>query len=118
MTELRWWEYDGVAKHKVKGELGGINKVEVERAVGKTTALNIKEYSMRHYRNNKEAKVNLASSFGLLCFVEFDLTSNRFTEMSSTDDSATEEVIGDACLTALAHAHDPNPALRRPDRHL
>jgi hypothetical protein len=49
-------------------------------------------------------------------FVEFDLASNRFTEMKSIDDSATEEEIGDACLTALAHAHDPNPALRRPDQ--
>ena len=49
-------------------------------------------------------------------FEEFDLTGNRFTDMSSTDDSATESNIDDACLTALAHAHDPNPALRRPDQ--
>ena len=37
-------------------------------------------------------------------------------DMSSTDDPAKEEDIGDGCLTALAHAHDPNPALRRPDQ--
>ncbi len=58
----------------------------------------------------------MACSFWVAFFTEFDLTSNRFTDMRSTDDSATEEKIDDACLTALAHAHDPNPALRRPDQ--
>ncbi len=114
--KLRRWDSDDSAERKIRDKLGGFNKFEVENAVGKTTALNIKEYILQRYRNNREAKGNFTYSFWVTFFVEFDLISNRFTEMSSTDDSATEEVIGDACLTALAHAHDPNPALRRPDQ--
>ncbi len=61
--KLRRWDSDDFAERKIKDKLGGFDKFEVENAVGKTSALNIKEYILRHYRNNRESKGNLASSF-------------------------------------------------------
>ena len=61
--KLRRWDSDDFAERKIKDKLGGFDKFEVENAVGKTSALNVKEYILRHYRNNKESKGNLAITF-------------------------------------------------------
>ena len=61
--KLRRWDSDDYAERKIRDKLGGFDKFEVENAVGKTTALNIKEYIMQHYRNSRDSKGNLACSF-------------------------------------------------------
>lgn len=57
----------------------------------------------------------MASSFWVGFFEEFDLSSVRFCNLASSDDSGGSDMINDELLTALAQAHDPNPAQRRVD---
>jgi hypothetical protein len=103
----------------MKDRLGGYDQLELRAAIGKTTGQSAKNYIQNHIRDNKKtSNCNLASAFWVGFFQEFELTSQKFKVLDSSDDAAEEEPINDELLTALAQAHDTNPAQRRSDQFL
>lgn len=83
----------------MKDKLAGYDPLEVCSVVGKTTGKSPKEFIVDHIRQNKRpTKANLASSFWVSFFQEFDLTSSRFAKLDSMNDQAGEP-IGDELST-------------------
>lgn len=116
LRKLKRWGSAEHASRVIKAKLSGCNQLEIQSAVGKKTGMSVKDYIQQHDRKNKkDAKNNLASSFWVGFFGEFDLSSFRVCNLASSDDSGGSEMINDELLTALAQAHDPNPAQRRVD---
>lgn len=113
---LKRWDSGQAVTRVMKDKLSGFDPLEIAGAVGKTTGKSPKDYILDHLRQSKtQHRSYLASAFWVSFFGEFDLAPVRFSAMASVDDSKAKEEINDELLTAVAHAHDPNPAQRRTD---
>lgn len=87
---------------------------QLDTLVGKTTGKTAREFLADHVREKRGDGRYFAANFWTTFYAEFDIGSNRFADMVSSDDAPGNEDIADEILEALLPLNEKNPSARTP----